>query len=429
MDPALKEALDKLGLTQAQAIEGQEKAAKELREAVEADSKKRDATYDAKIAKLQAELDKFEPISKALVDIQDKAKAEVEARVKFQEQIDRIETEVKRPRDGEKTEAKTKAEEVNSAFFEFMRRGKERITRERLNVLTVSDDTTGGYLAPAEYVKSIIEGIVEYSPMRGLVTVDQTNAKQIEYPKRTGVLTAVWVSEIGTRSETTGMTWGLETIPVHEMTAEVYVSYANLEDSAFSLESLLKRQFVEQFGVLEGSAIISGTGVGQIQGFLNATVGGGSTAAGSGGTVAVNSGAATTVTADGILTLKYAIKTGYATNGSFVLNRGTLSAIRKLKDGNGQYLWVAGLAQGRPNAIDGDPYVEAPDMPALGAGLKAMAYGDWKRAYILVDRLAIAVMRDDYTRASSGQVKFVARRRLGGQIVNGEAIAIMTTSV
>jgi HK97 family phage major capsid protein len=204
---------------------------------------------------------------------------------------------------------------------------------------------------------------------------------------------------------------------VHEMTAEYYVTRANLQDSAFDLEAILREQFTEQFGVLEGTSIISGSGVKSIQGILTAT-----------GYNSVNSGHATTVTADGIIDLKYSLKTGYARSASFILNRSTLKAIRKLKDGEGQYLWQAGLADARPNTIDGDNYVEMPDMPSLGAGNKAMAYGDWKRAFVLVDRTGITMMRDDFTRASVGQVKLLAHRRLGGQVVLAESYSVMTTS-
>lgn len=433
MDPALKAALDALGMTQTQAIDAQQKAHAEFVATVNADDKKRDALYDDKIAKLQAALDKFEPLSATIAKIEAEAKTAADAKAAAdkltQEQLDRIETTMNRPpAPSEEAEAKAQAKAKQDAFWMFVRKGAEQMPAERKNVLTVADDTTGGYLAPPEYVMDIIKGVVEFSPMRPLLTVRSTSTKSIQYPKRTGVFAAVWVGEIETRSETTGLTWGLEELPVHEMTAESYISMVNLEDSAFNLEAQLKDEFTEQFGVAEGIALITGNGVKKPQGFLNAPVGGGSSAAGSGGTVAVNSGAAASIPADGILDLKYSLKTAYAKNASFVLNRGTLKAIRKLKDGNGQYLWVPGLAVGRPNAIDGDPYTEVVDMPDIGAGNKAMAYGDWKRAMIMADRLQMAIMRDIYTRANVGQIKFVARRRLGAQVVLGEAIAIMTVS-
>lgn len=416
MDPELKKALDALGLTQAQAIEGQQKALDEFRAAVDADTTKRDAVHDGKIEKLQAALDKFEPVNAALTAIEARNKAEDEAGKARQEQLDRIETKVNRP--GHSVDAEqAKADERKAAMLEFCRVGTERMKPERKNVLTVSDDTGGGYLAPAEYVKEIIKAVVEFSPMRPLVRIMTTSSKSVQLPRRTGMFTAVWTGEIATRSETTGLAYGLEDCPVQEMTAEVYVSMANLEDSAFNLENEFNMEFAEQFGVAEGLAIVSGNGVKQPEGILTAS-----------GTNAINSGAATTVTGDGVIDLKYSLKTAYAKNASFILNRKTLRALRKLKDGEGNYLWMPGLAVGRPNSIDGDPYTECPDMPDPAASAKFMAYGDWKRAYTLVDRLAISIVRDPYTRASVGQIKFVARRRVGGQVVLAEAISVMSGS-
>jgi HK97 family phage major capsid protein len=420
MDKDLQAALDALGMTQKQAVEAQQKAHKEFTETVTADSAKRDAVYDAKIEKLQTALDKFEPVSAAIAKVEAQAKADAEAKAAADaaliERLDQFEVELKRPRAVEGDESKAKAKLDHDAFFEFARRG-DRMDRERMNVLTIADDTTGGYLAPAEYVMDILKNVIEFSPIRGLATVRTTSQKSVQYPKRTGVFAANWVGEIETRTETTGLTYGLEDIPVHEMTAESYITMANLEDSAFNLEQILKEEFTEQFGVAEGIAFITGNGVKKPQGFTVAS-----------GTNSVNSGAATSVTADGLIDLKYSVKTQYTKNGTYVLNRGTLKVVRKLKDGNGQYLWVPGLAVGRPNAIDGDPYVECPDMADLAASSKSVAYGDFKRGMIVVDRLTMSLLRDAYTRASVGQIKFVARRRLGAQVVIPEAISVLTTS-
>lgn len=416
MDPELKKALEALGLTQAQAIEAQQKAHKDFVEAHTADEKKRDAVYDEKLAKLSKELDKFEPLSAALKAAEEREKAAADERKEQQAQLDRIEAKVNRPGlPGEGDAEKAKAN--REAFIEMCRVGTDRMKPERVNVLTVSDDTGGGYLAPPEYVQEIIKGEIEYSPMRSLVRVRNTSQRSVQLPRRTGTFSAVWVGEIATRAETPGLNYGMHDVPVHELTAEVYASMADLEDSAFDLSAEFSMEFSEQFGVAEGAAIISGNSVGKPEGFLNAA-----------GIVGVNSGDATKITADGILDLKHSIKTSYAANATFVLNRTSLRDIRKLKNGDGQYLWVPGLAVGKPNAIDGDPYVEAPDMPNPGAGAKPIAYGDWRRGYTLVDRLSMAIVRDPYTRASVGQVKFVARRRLGGAVTLAEAIAAMTVS-
>jgi HK97 family phage major capsid protein len=138
-------------------------------------------------------------------------------------------------------------------------------------------------------------------------------------------------------------------------------------------------------------------------------------------------GAATTIKdangqADGLITLKHSIKSAYARNATWALNRTTLGSVRKLKDGTGDYIWMPGIAMGKPNTIDGDPYVEVPDMPNEGAGTYPIAYGDFQRAYTLVDRIAMQLLRDPYTQATSGNIRFLFRRRVGGAVVLAEAI-------
>lgn len=416
MDPALKEALDALGMTQAKAAEAQAKALAEFRETSEQDAKKRDAVYDEKLAKLTAELDKFEPINEAI----NKAVAAEEARQaadkERQEQLDRIEARLNRP-GMPSADEDTKAKVYSDCFYDHARKGERAFTADRVNVLQVSDDSAAGYFAPAELVRDILKQVEEYSPMRGLVTVKQTSHRSMQHIRRTSLPSAIWVGEIEDRSDTEGLGYGMDDIPVHEATMALPISNQMLEDSEFDIEGEMREGVADAYAKQEGQALISGSGSKRPQGFLNAT-----------GTISVNSGSATEITADGLIDLKYALKTAYAQRGSFIMNRQTLGKIRKLKDGNGQYLWASGLAAGRQNTIDGEPYAEMPDMPSVAGGAKPVAFGDWKRGYTLVDRLAMAVLRDNLTRAGNGQVLFRWRRRLGGAVTLAEAIAIMTVA-
>jgi len=280
----------------------------------------------------------------------------------------------------------------------------------------ISNDTTGGYLAPAEYVREILKTVTETSPVRSMVRVRQTASKSVTIPKRTGQFAAQWVADQGTKSETDGLRYGMWEIPTHELYALIDISNQNLEDSAFNLESEISFEATEQFAVAEGAAVVSGNGVGKPEGFLTAS-----------GVGTNNSGTATTIAdadgqANGLLTLKYALKTAYARNAVWALNRTTMGSVRKLKDADKGYIWQPGIAVGAPNTIDGDPYVEVPDMPNEGAGLTPIAYGDFARGYTLVDRIQMEMLRDPYTQATSGNVRFIFRRRLGGQVVMAEAI-------
>lgn len=280
--------------------------------------------------------------------------------------------------------------------------------------LGIANDTTGGYLAPAEYIREIIKGVTDVSPARALARVRKTASKSIMIPKRTGQFAAQWVADQGTRSETDGLRYGMWEIPTHEMYALIDISNQNLEDSAFNLESEISFEATEQFAVAEGAAFVSGNGVGKPEGFLTAA-GVSENITGSAATIADADGQA-----NGLLSLKYALKTAYARNASWMLNRTTLGSVRKLKDAEKNYLWMPGLG-GQPNTIDGDPYVEVPDMPSEGAGTYPIAYGDMSRAYTLVDRISMEMLRDPYTQATGGNIRFIFRRRLGGQVTLAEA--------
>ncbi|OGT54647.1 MAG: capsid protein [Gammaproteobacteria bacterium RIFCSPHIGHO2_12_FULL_63_22] len=389
-----------------------------------------DPTTVDKLAKLEAKIAAYEPMGQKVTAVELQSKAAKDAADEVKTALDALTLKMQRPgAGGDNKRAELKAM-VNTwvrgavgahtmgvaNLPDDQRKALEDATAEYKS-LNVSADTAGGYLAPIEFVAEIIKGETEISPARSLVRVRQTALKSIQIPKRTGQFAAVWVAEQGTRSETTGLAYGLEEIPTHEIYALIDISQQMLEDSAFDMEAEVRGESIEQFAVAEGAAIVSGNGVGKPQGFLAHP-----------DLATTNSGAATTVTADGLLTLKHAIKTAYTRNANFVLNRTTLGSVRKLKDGNGQYLWMPGLASGKPNTIDGDPYVEMPDMPNEGAGAKCVAYGDFRRAYVLVDRIAMQMLRDPFTQATAGNIRFIMRRRIGGQMVLAEAVRALVCS-
>jgi HK97 family phage major capsid protein len=383
-----------------------------------------DPLVTEKLGRIEQTLAGYEGVNQKLTLVEQQQKALTE----LTEKMDRLETAMKRAPTGDTPEQKAGrvnlwARAVVDAHVlgvpnlsEDQRKCIEAVNAEYKS-LSVSTDTAGGYLAPVEFVREIIKGETEITPFRSLVRVRQTAMKSVQIPKRTGQFAAQRVSEQGTRSETTGLAYGLEELPVTEIYALVDISNQMLEDSAFDMQSEISMEAVEQFSVKEGAEFVSGSGVGAPEGFLtNANVG------------TTNSGAATAVTGDGLITLKHAIKTAYSRNGTFLLNRTTLGSVRKLKDGQGQYIWQPGLAAGKPNTIDGDPYVETPDMPNEGAGLKPVAYGDWRRGYTWADRISMEMLRDPYTQATAGNVRFIVRKRSGGQVVLAEAIRTLTCS-
>tara|TARA_Y100001938_G_C8054628_1_gene413746 strand:- start:269 stop:1492 length:1224 start_codon:yes stop_codon:yes gene_type:complete len=378
------------------------KAYDEKLEALES-GKGHDTLLDDKIANIESKLDSLEEINQAVT------KAQL-SQDNIKEQVEQLETVMKRPNSG--YEAK-QIDETCEAFEKFVRKGIENLEPDEKKALTVSNDSTGGYLAPPEYVQELLKTVTEISPIRTIARIRTTGRRSVQVPKRSGQFAAQWVAEQGTRSETTGYNVALEEVPAHELYALVDISEQNLEDTVFDLEAEMQSEFAEQFAKAEGTSFVSGSSVGQPEGLLtNSSVS------------EVNSGNGTALLADGLITLVHSIKSEYAANGTFVFNRTTLAAIRKLKDTAGQYVFQAGMSLqgGVPNTILGYPYVQATDMPDVAANAFPVLFGDFSRAYMIVDRNALAVQRDPFTQATSGNVRYVARRRVGGQVVQAEAI-------
>lgn len=308
-----------------------------------------------------------------------------------------------------------------TAFLNFCRYGLEGMSAEEKSLL--AKDTVPGekkalssaqgveYLASPEISNELIKGVVEYSPIRSVARVRSTSAKTVKVRKRTGTFAAAWVAKTGTRAETAGLKYGLDELPTHEMYALVDVPFEDLEDSDFNLEAELNLEFTEQFGVAEGLSGVSGDAVGELEGVLtNAAI------------AYTASGDANLITADGVIQLYFDVKDVYAKNGVWMLKRGTLGSIRKLKGSDNNYLWMPGLGSALPSSIMDRPYVEAVDMPAIAANAYPVAFGDFRRGYMLVDRVQVSVLRDPFSQATSGAVRFHARKRVGGQVVNAEAI-------
>lgn len=362
-----------------------------------------DPLLDEKINAIEAKMDSLETVNQSIT-------LQKQQQDQQKEQMDRIETMLRRPASG--LESK-QIDEGIAAWDTFLRKGLEGLDPAEKKALTVSNDSTGGYLAPPEYVREMIKAVTEISPIRTIARVRTTGQRSVQMPKRTGQFAAEWVAESGTRSETTGYTVGMEEIPTHEHYAMVDISEQDLEDSVFDLEAEMQSEFAEQFAKAEGTAFTNGNSVGKPEGFMsNSSVG------------EAVSGNGTALTADGLLTLVHSIKSEYGRNGRFVFNRTTLAAIRKLKDTAGQYVFQAGMSleNGTPNTILGYPYVEATDMPDIAANAYPVAFGDFSRGYMIVDRVALSVLRDPFTQATTGNVRYIARRRVGGQVILAEAI-------
>lgn len=366
-----------------------------------------DPLLESKLSAIEAEMSKYDDLNNQIAA--QKAKDE-----QIEEKLTQFETMLKRPQSG--VEAKS-ADEKIALFDRWVRKGDESLSPDEKKALTVGTDATAGNYAPAEYVEELVKIITEISPVRSVARVRQTSNKEIEVPSKTASFAAAWTAETGSRSETTGYTTSLNVIPTHELYALVDISQALLEDSVFDLESEMNIEFAEQFAKAEGNAFIAGNGTNKPTGITN-----GSTVA-----VGVTAASTTAVTTDEILELVHSLKTDYARNAAFMLNRATLGEIRKLKDTAGQYIFQTGFSgqAGLPNTIAGHSYVEAPDCADMAAGAKSIIFGDFRRGYMIVDRVALSVLRDAYTQAASGNIRYLARRRVGGEVVLSEAMTVL----
>lgn len=423
MNPEL-EALAKRARNEAEPpVDGKEavdilmRAFEEFKQANDENLKKRDSLLEDKVNRINEAMNKFEPLNQKLTLQEQQTKA-------MQEQLDRVETILNRPNQGGGSSAGNDNVEYRAAFDRIIRCHPDSqiyrrdasdvdIIRKRMASLKSSDDAGAGYLlAPPEMQAEIIKDIVEITPMRSLATVRTIGVSSLKQPRKTGSTTATRTGEIASRSNTGDPAYAMVEILAPEMYSRVEVSQQMLEDSAYDLLAELREDSSQQFGYKEGYEYINGTGApNQAEGILsNSSV------------AHVASGHATAITADGILSLWGALKTGYARNAVFGLNRSTITAIRKLKDGQGQYLWIPGIANAMPNTINGSQYVEMPDMPNIGAGTFPMVYGDFRRAYVIVDRILISFQVDYITGADNGLVVFRGRRRCGGGVRQAEAI-------
>jgi len=395
-----------------------------------------------KLERIQSSLDGFEEFKQAELKrikeaeaAEEAAKTAEEARQQRIEELGgsvkeltettaRIETALKRPGAGAEADSVSEKRVSWNRFLRFGEKGvsprgvlKDAVGPDEIKAsLVSSDDTGGGYLAPPEYFAELIKEVTEISPFRTLARVFSTTRQSIQVPKRTAQFSASWQAEQESGSEATGLTYGLQEIPTHMLRAIVDMSHELMEDAVVDMESELSMEFAERFALAEGTAFVTGNAVGRPEGILDNTDIA-ETVSGSASTIAYTDGQA-----NGLIDLFYAIKTAYSRNATWVLNRTTLGAARKLKDADNNYIWQPGLAMGIPNTILGAPYVEMPDMPDEAANAYPIAFGDFRRAYYIVDRVNMSVLRDPFTQATSGAVRFVARRRVGGQVVLAEAI-------
>jgi len=375
-------------------------------------------------AAIELKGDDDDPISivtKSLDDLQKTVNDRIEkVEAKFAERLDKLEAKANRPRvdvpAGEDDEFERKA------LNEYLRSG--RFVDPERKTMTAGTPEAGGYTVAPTYAARVIEGITEYSPIRQLANVMPIGTDKVLFPVLTAPLTGGWVSETGDRSEDEPAFDQLE-ISVYEQAVIVPVSRQLLEDSMIDLQAYLEGQIARQFGKQEANAFVRGNGTGKPTGFLDDP----------------DIFEQVTAKQDGsdliekVIDLYYRLPSAYAARGAWLMNRQTMGLIRAAADNTTKgTLWSDSLANGTPPTLLGRPVYEAPDMLGLDDGNSPagpgypVAFGDWESGYTIVDRIGLNILRDDFTGASKGIVKFHARRRVGGKVTLPEAIVLMKTT-
>jgi len=302
-------------------------------------------------------------------------------------------------------------DEYKQAFWKAMR---NKHSFDVQNALQIGTDSEGGYLVPDEFERTLIEALEEENIFRQLAKVITTSSGDKKIPVVASKGTAFWVDEEGPIPESDDA-FGQVSIGAYKLATLIKISEELLNDSVFNLASYIAREFGRRIGTKEEEAFFLGDGTGKPTGIFNAT---------GGAQLGVTTASATAITVDEVIDLFYSLKAPYRRNAVFVMNDATVKAVRKLKDGNGQYLWQPSVQAGQPDAILNRPIRTSSYVPTIAAGAKTIAFGDFSY-YWVADRQGRAFQRLNELFAVTGQVGFRATQRVDGKLILPEAIKIL----
>ncbi len=306
-------------------------------------------------------------------------------------------------------------DEYKKAFWNAMRtRAGEGLDTTIRNALQVGTDTEGGYLVPDEFERRLIESLEEENIFRRLANVITTSSGDRKIPVVASKGTASWIDEEGAIPESDDA-FGQVSIGAYKLGTLIKVSEELLNDNVFNLEAYISREFARRIGNKEEEAFFTGDGSGKPTGIFAAT---------GGAQLGITTAGTTAITLDEMLDLFYSLKAPYRNKASFVMNDATIKAIRKLKDGQGQYLWQPSVQAGTPDTILNRPIHTSSFVPTIEAGAKTIAFGDFSY-YWVADRQGRVFKRLNELYAVTGQVGFVATQRVDGKLILPEAIKVL----
>lgn len=421
----INNAIDKIGT----AYEAYKKTNDERIAALEKGDKSTAAELGVKLAKIDADIVKFDGL-----------KTSLEREMEFQrERIEMLEARATNP---QKTAQDKINDEYKSAFNGWIRsKGQDSSLEQKMNQLaararqefkdiTIGTPSAGGYAVPEEISREIERLELKFSPVRRLVKVVQVGTSDYKELVSLRGASSGWVGETGSRVATDTPTLR-EVVPTHgELYAYPQVSEWSLDDIFFNVEQWLTEEVAQEFALQEGAAVISGNGTSKPTGMLNTTPVTTADFASplraaaayqyfASDTDADDSPASPGVRGDTLIDTVYGLNSAYRANGVWIMNSLTTAAVRKIKDTTGQYLWAPGLQPGQPTMLLGYPVETWEQLPDIADGAFPIGFGDWRRAYVLVDRVGLRITRDNVT--NIGHVRFYVRRREGGIVLNNDA--------
>lgn len=357
-------------------------------------------------------------------DVGSKVQAIQDAQMKLQAVIERTAAEEEIKAKGETPEAK--------AFKAYLRGDADAA---ELKALSTDDNPNGGYLVPVENLGLVTSRIFETSPIRNLAQVRKTANKSVTIDMDDQKATGRWEGEGSSSGETATPALGKLEITAKKMEAEPAASLEDLQDSAYDMESWLYDKVAEEFGRMENTAFVTGDGVLRPRGFLTYPAGAQGADYSRGSIEQVVNGSTSAATENGLIDLVCSLKEGYQPNAVFGMHRTTFANIMKLAGSttfrflNLQPMGPAGQTGGliKPvmTLMDKPLYLMA-DMPTIATNSLSVVFGDFRKGYLVLDRVGVSVLRDPYT--AKGKVKFYTTKRTGGAVQNFEALKLLKMS-
>lgn len=303
------------------------------------------------------------------------------------------------------------SDNYRTAFWGAMR---NKMNSSVQNALQIGEDSEGGFLVPDEYENQLIQALQEANVLRNLCNVINTSHGDRKIPVVASHGSAAWLDEEGAFTESDDA-FTQVTLSAYKLGTMLKVSDELLNDSYFDLEAYIAAEFARRIGAAEEEAFLAGNASSKPTGLLHTT---------GGASLGVTAASATAITMDEVLDLYHSLKSSYRKNATFLVNDATIKAIRKLKDGQGQYLWQPSVQAGTPDTILNRPVISSQFMPTAAAGEKTILFGDFKY-YWIADRQGRTFKRLNELYAANGQVGFLASQRLDGKLILPEAMKVL----